>query len=1129
MKIGKKSYVALGLFLIVSTFLIVMMRSITPLRASEDKGISENQTESLLPESPQEELEMQNFAKQMDVTPRSYVPSTNSELDQADAAYYVAKGNFNPDANIANVSNWTEFVRAYKDNTVTRIKLTTDITSENISVDGVSTTTFGDNVDEYRKSSVVIDGGYIDSISGERKCYGLTLIGSKMLRTSNAPNGFTETAADGSTQNRSIFHLKDLSITQPGGETAYSYAFIGAPGYDISVAGENGDAPYSKNWYFRFTNVNTDIDDNTTANVGVSRAIIGYQAEVTLAGRVDLSVRSEAFYLGSLVVEPGTSFKATTEISNYSVVWFVDRIDPKTTAPTGELTIGKNAFVYLRNITNGTSYPGFYGDYGDGLIDEGATLNINMAGNAWRFDTYNSTIRVKKNATVNLISRGTGAVLTYGGGGGPFADGYNATTKNNAFIVEPDASFFAYGMTATNTGTIETQASSTNNSFVLDTPKSFDIRNSTNNTASNTGSYRAVNMYNSQSVANGRNSNSFEIINSDISLWNNGAAGGSSNIDIDGMASEEYVKVAGFKMNSQNSNTYAAANTTPYPVVTDTNFSSTLGRFNPIVTKRISGRNTPPEVIWTPVTDADKALKVRVYLGERPTGYDADGNTILVPVYANKDGAAVYFTDTFGNKYGPISTDSNGYAEVPVEFQTAGKEVIAHAERGPAEPNKWTGDEKATTVIDITPPEPAKVNDAKVTNATKQLVGKDAEPKAKIYVDINGTRQSTVGTVKDDGTWEYNLTHYLNVGETVQIFLEDNAGEITEVLNPAAPTTNSANGNINPSADMTYRDATFKAATKYTVEDVLPDKPAVEKTVVSSGGQTTQVGDTLTYTITAKNDKAATFTTNWAKVAVTDTLPTGLDFDLATAELKLNDVDADPADYSYDPSTRLLTVNVGDLASGAIAKITFKTTVSAKAVGTIITNEAEAIGNSPRETPFVEGPANPTATYETYSAKSLGIDNPGGSVFGVLELASAPTEIDFGSVKYQGKKTRVDATQYHGADLVVKDSRANKKGWSLTAKMTTPMTSVDPNSPVYTLDQAVKYVYNKREITLNGGAQDIMNQPAVVGGPVDGSIYNISDTWSDSGDGFKFEVSAQDVKALGTYQGEILWELGDTP
>lgn len=238
---------------------------------------------------------------------------TDSELELADNAYYLKKGNFNPNEKVVNASNWTEFVRAYKDNTVTKIKLTTDITSQDISVDGVSTTIFGDNADEYRKSSLVIDGGYTDSITGETKQYGLTLIGSKMLRTSNAPTGFTETAADGSTQNRSMFHLKNLSIAQPRTENAYSYGFIGAPDVDTTVAGENVNAPYSKNWYFRFTNVNTDIDDNTTAYRGVARAIVGYQSEVTLAGRVELSVSGETFYLGSLIVEPKASFKGITE------------------------------------------------------------------------------------------------------------------------------------------------------------------------------------------------------------------------------------------------------------------------------------------------------------------------------------------------------------------------------------------------------------------------------------------------------------------------------------------------------------------------------------------------------------------------------------------------------------------------------------------------------------------------------------------------------------------------------------------------------------------------------------------------------------------------------------------------
>lgn len=1047
-----------------------------------------------------------------------HVLPTDNELELADNAYYLKKGNFNPNEKVVNVSNWTEFVRAYKDNTVTKIKLTTDITSQDISVDGVSTTIFGDNADEYRKSSLVIDGGYTDSITGETKQYGLTLIGSKMLRTSNAPTGFTETAADGSTQNRSMFHLKNLSIAQPGTENAYSYGFIGAPGVDTTVAGENVNAPYSKNWYFRFTNVNTDIDDNTTAYRGVARAIVGYQSEVTLAGRVELSVTGETFYLGSLIVEPKASFKGITEYSNYSVVWFVDRIDPKTTAANGQLTIGKDSFVYLKNITGGTSYPGFYGDYGDGIIDEGATLNIDMQGNAWRFDTYNSTIRVKKDATVNLISRGTGSVLTFGGGPGPFADGYGAQVKDNSFIVEPGANFFAYGETAINRGTIETQGTSTNNSFVLDSPKSFDIRNSTNNTASNTGSYRAVNMYNSATVANGRNSNTFEIMNSDVSLWKNGAAGGSSNGDIDGLAQESYVKVAGFKMNSQNSNTYASSLSTPYPVATDANFTDTLGKFNPIVTKRITGINTAPEVIWSPVTDADKSLKVRVYLGDRPTGYDENGNTILVPIYATTGEASVYFTDTFGNKYGPILTDSNGYAKVPAEFQNAGEQVTAHAERGPAEPNKWVGDEESVTVIDVTPPNPAEIEEGTITNSTKQLKGKNAEPNSKFYISINGVRQNFVGNVNEKGSWEYNLPYYLEKGDIVQIFLEDNASKITADIEK--PATNSESGNINPENDLSYRDAVFKAATKYIVEDILPDKPQLVKTFESDSSEGIQVGDTLTYKINVKNNKESSFNTIWKQVVVTDVLPEGLLFDKATANMKINNLAIPETDYSFDESTRTLTIPVGNLNSQESSVISFNTKLGSSSVGKVITNKAKATGNSPREKDFVVGPEDDKNERATYSAEG---EVSTTEVYGVIELVSAPKTINFGTVSYDATVKRVDNGIYD-QDLIVNDTRARKSKWTLGAKLISQMTNTDDES--IKLVDSLQYVNGDKTVILSEDLQGIYqsaDKPAE-----DETVINISDTWGSTKDsnGIKLVIDPTKSKITnGQYTGEIEWQL----
>ncbi|MEI5990998.1 hypothetical protein A5881_002531 [Enterococcus termitis] len=980
-------------------------------------------------------VQLPKVGQTRDVDTTGPVPSTPEEIAAANDVANARFG-FDPLVNVKSVSTWAEFKAAYDDQSVTKIIMTTDISrTSNLAL---------------RQTSIEIDGG------------GFILdMNSDTLRMATRP-----------TDGIGYFHFHDMtaknSANEGNGLGGNMWAFVNAT---------NG-TPYSQNWYFRTGNINTVRENGQR----VIRLIRGTRAEITVYGKMNLITTSENFYAGSIIIEDGTNWYGEDTGSNYSVIWYEQNSSGTDTGAAQKFEIGKHAQVVLKNSTNGTTYPAVYSYYSDLTVGENSIYNSNMNGNSVRFDNVGSSMTVKKDATVNLLSRGSGSVMQF-------------NANNSAFNLEPGGSIYIVGST---TSPVVDITGGSNRTFTMNSPKGFDIRNKNTGTASNSPAVSTTNVA----------TNIFTINDSDIDLW-------TLRSELMGPSQQTYAKVEKF---SAKANGGASNVTTTEPG---------LSTFVATQYRRIAGMNANPEVEWVPVTDADKTYKARVKIGMTPTDtFDENGNVVLQPVYAGAGQATVTYTDTYGDTH-TVPTDAQGYSIMTdTKFNISNKEIKAHAVRGP-----WISEtDPVTPVLDVTPPEPAIVTGDKVTNAMKQLVGKDAEPKAKIYVDINGTRQATVGTVNDDGTWAYNLPRYLNTGETVQIFLEDNAGKITEALTPAAPSTNSDNGNINPATEMKYRDATFKAATKYTVEDVLPDKPFIEKTVISSGGQTTQVGDILTYTLTAKNNKPESYTTDWEKVVITDTLPTGLDFDPETAEVKINDIAAvSPTDYTYDADSRLLTVNVGNLATGVSAKVTFKATVAANAVGSIITNKAEAIGESPRETPFVEGPVDPDAKRETYSAESLGVDNPGGTVFGVLELASAPSEIDFGSVKYQGKKTRINAAEHRGADLIVKDSRANKKGWSLTAKMVTPMKSMTPDAPVYTLDGALKYVYKNREITLNGGAQDIMVQDAVVGGGTEGATYNISDTWSETGDGFKFEVSAADVKALGDYQGEILWELGDTP
>lgn len=1123
MKLGKKSFVSAILVVVFSMFLTVFFSSGSSIKANQEEAEVVSEFDSGLLEP----VSSENVSTYGAASSSRLIPATPEQIDAANNKYNLEHGNFNPDLNVAYVSNWEQFARAYMDNTVTKIKLTADIESKDITVDGVATATFGNDAKEQRTGSLEIDGGYVAS-DGTTKRHKLVLYGSKMLATGTTPTGYTETASDGSAQPRAIFHMHDTSIGHPASrEAAYSYGFIGARGYHTPAGGTDTNTPYTKNWYFRLGNVDTNADDDTTAYIGIARIIIGYQSEVSMYGDNYLSVTGEVFYLGSFILEDGGSLRGVSEYSNYSIIWFVVDRGPDSTGASGELTVGENSFIYLKNVrTSAVSYPAFYATYKDAVIKEGATVNIDMQGNAWRFDAKDSSLTVKKDATLNLISRGTGAPFQFGGGGGPFASGSinSASPSGINAVFEPGSNLFVYGKTAIRTGAVNFSTGTSNSSLTLNNVAQYDIRNSTGS-----GDYRAINL--NHDAGTGVNSNSVTIINSDISIWKNNIPSG-TDVNITGPPSDSFIKVGLFDIKSQNANTDSEAASRPYPVTlggNDSEFASTLGKYNPIRYKRISGRNTAPEIIWTPVTDADKTLRVRVYLGEEPTGYDSEGNTILQPVYAQAGEVNVYLTDVYGQNYGPIATDQNGYVSIPVEFQKAGLEVKAYAERGQPG-HMWTGETSEFTVIDITPPEPATVVGDKVTNATKQLIGENLEPDAKVFLTISGSTSNAgtlvpAGTVGADGKWTHDLSAYLNAGDTVTIYLQDDAEKISadvaaQLLQPKLPITHTDSGNINPYPnDVTYSDATFKKATSYTVEDIIPDQPSMTKTlkVYRNGTETTtpQVNDTATYTLTAKNNKPITYTTTWVDVVITDTIPEGLDFDAASVKINGNTPPAGAVTYAED--TRLLTVNVGDLDSQVEAVVTFDAKINRDRIGETIRNEAKASGTTPRETndPFVPG-INPDPIYEVKEATAY-VDTPG-TIAGVLEITSAPAELNFG-VEKNNVDTRVNQAIY-SEPLTVSDSRAQRDGWTLRAQLEQVLTNVDDSSK--TLPQALRYKRGGSEIILNGSPQVIYSDDSGAAGD-----FVVSDDWSESGDGFKLEVPAGQVRKLGEYQAVILWTLTD--
>ncbi|MGX7265362.1 choice-of-anchor L domain-containing protein [Enterococcus crotali] len=226
----------------------------------------------------------------------------------------------------------------------------------------------------------------------------------------------------------------------------------------------------------------------------------------------------------------------------------------------------------------------------------------------------------------------------------------------------------------------------------------------------------------------------------------------------------------------------------------------------------------------------------------------------------------------------------------------------------------------------------------------------------------------------------------------------------------------------------------------------------------------------------------------------------------------------------YKRATTTLTIEFVDLAG----KELFPSIVQTKNIGEFINlkNDSEIVAAiaTVEEKPYklLTEPDNVT-NFEIVEG-----ENKAKYVFeGRLTLFSAPENINFDVYKYNGSVTRVDQPLYD-KDLVVQDGRLIKDRWTLRAKLTKEMQSTELDSSNVVLRNAIRYVYNGKEIILN----TVEALPIMVHtNNSDQELYNISSTWSGTktGDGLKLEVDPGDVKKVGTYQGEILWELAATP
>lgn len=137
---------------------------------------------------------------------------------------------------------------------------------------------------------------------------------------------------------------------------------------------------------------------------------------------------------------------------------------------------------------------------------------------------------------------------------------------------------------------------------------------------------------------------------------------------------------------------------------------------------------------------------------------------------------------------------------------------------------------------------------------------------------------------------------------------------------------------------------------------------------------------------------------------------------------------------------------------------------------------------------------------------------------GVLSLASAPSNLDFGSLTYNATTKRVDNPDVD-QPLIVTDTRAETaNGWTLTASLSTPMR----NSEGQELINALRYVYKGEETILDTNAQTVfLNTEGSAGS------FDISNSWGNQQgtDGVKLQIGSADTIHTGSYVGIITWKV----
>ena len=232
------------------------------------------------------------------------------------------------------------------------------------------------------------------------------------------------------------------------------------------------------------------------------------------------------------------------------------------------------------------------------------------------------------------------------------------------------------------------------------------------------------------------------------------------------------------------------------------------------------------------------------------------------------------------------------------------------------------------------------------------------------YVSSTGTW--TIGTLSASSTATLNIAATVNVGEAGQVITNFAIAGASASTTDPNPTNNSSSVpvSIAPSSTVNYADLSI---------------------VKTADVASTTEGGTINYTIAVTDNGPATST----GVVATDTLPSGLTFENATASVG-----------TYSSSTGAWTI--GDLSASTTATLNIAAKVNSGTAGTVITNTA-IVAESASSTDNNPGNNSSSVSVSIPSNGGGCTSNCGGTQFAdlsVVKTADVTSTVEGGTIHY---------------------------------------------------------------------------------------------------------------------------------